>query len=177
MSRARTEPPVPRRAAALGVSYRPAGEADRPFLLEVYASTRRAEVAQTGWPEAECERFLAMQASAQDSHYRAHYPDAVWLVVEIGGRAAGRLYLEAWEAEHRLIDIALLPGERGRGAGAAILSDLQEDAARAGKALTIHVEKTNPARRLYDRLGFRSVADKGVYDLLEWRADQVKTAS
>jgi ribosomal protein S18 acetylase RimI-like enzyme len=35
------------------------------------------------------------------------------------------------------------------------------------RTLSIHVEANNPARRLYERLGFRSVADHGVYLLLE----------
>jgi len=36
------------------------------------------------------------------------------------------------------------------------------------KPVQLHVERFNdPARRLYDRLGFRQVADQGVYVLLE----------
>lgn len=166
---AKTPRPVPRRAADLGLSYRKAGEADRPFLFEVYASTRREEVALAGWPAAEQASFLDMQAHAQHEHYRAHYPDAVWLVVQIGVAPVGRLYLEHWPSQHRIIDIALLPTFRGRGFGEAILRDLMEDAAQADKALSIHVERTNPALRLYRRLGFETVEEKGVYELMEWR--------
>ena len=43
------------------------------------------------------------------------------------------------------------------------------EAAAVGKALTIHVERFNPALRLYERLGFRTIEDKGVYQLMEWR--------
>jgi hypothetical protein len=32
------------------------------------------------------------------------------------------------------------------------------------------VEKFNPARRLYDRLGFHKTEDRGVYDLMQWNA-------
>ena len=32
--------------------------------------------------------------------------------------------------------------------------------------MTVHVEKNNPARALYARLGFAIVEDRGVYDLL-----------
>jgi ribosomal protein S18 acetylase RimI-like enzyme len=46
---------------------------------------------------------------------------------------------------------------------------LQNEARTAGKALTIHVEKFNPALHLYRRLGFRRIEDKGVYLFLEWR--------
>jgi ribosomal protein S18 acetylase RimI-like enzyme len=57
------------------------------------------------------------------------------------------------------------------------MGDLLAEAAAAGKCVTIHVEKNNPAMRLYRRLGFAAVEDKGVYDLMRWPADQVNTAS
>jgi len=162
-------PPPLRAAAGLGVSYRPSTDEDLPFLALVYASTRLEEVAQTGWPLEMQHQFLAHQADAQHRHYRSHYRDAEWLVIERGGEAVGRLFLEEWPSQIRLIDIALLPQARGGGVGNAILADLQEMAAAAGKALTIHVERNNPAMRLYLRLGFAKIDEHGVYDLMEWR--------
>jgi ribosomal protein S18 acetylase RimI-like enzyme len=35
--------------------------------------------------------------------------------------------------------------------------------------VTIHVEVFNPALRLYERLGFKKVAENGPYHLMEWR--------
>jgi ribosomal protein S18 acetylase RimI-like enzyme len=64
----------------------------------------------------------------------------------------------------------LLPEYRGKGLGAALLRDLMDEAAAAGKAVSIHVEKFNPAMRLYRRLGFATAEDKGVYDLMRWTA-------
>ena len=43
-----------------------------------------------------------------------------------------------------------------------------DEARAAGKALTIHVEKNNPAMRLYRRLGFVPTGEHGVYDLMRW---------
>jgi hypothetical protein len=45
---------------------------------------------------------------------------------------------------------------------------LQIEARASAKPLRIHVERFNPALRLYERLGFRQVEDKGVYLFLEW---------
>jgi hypothetical protein len=42
------------------------------------------------------------------------------------------------------------------------------EARAAAKWVQIHVERFNPARRLYDRLGFYQIADQGVYLLLQW---------
>jgi GNAT superfamily N-acetyltransferase len=161
-------PPPLKAAARLGLSYRSAVDEDVPFLALVYASTRIEEVAQTGWPAETQHQFLLHQFDAQHRHYRQHYPAAEWLVVERDGTAIGRLYVEEWPDQIRLIDIALLPEHRSGGAGGAILSDLMDMAAAAEKPLTIHVEKNNPAMRLYRRLGFAPIDEHGVYDLMEW---------
>lgn len=166
----KTTLPVPRRAAKHGLSYRHAADSDRALLARIYAATRADEVAGTGWPVEQQRQFLEMQFDAQDGHYRQHYPDALWLIVQQGIVPAGRLYIEDWEREMRIIDIALLPEFRGRGWGEAVLRDLMESTGTTGRAVSIHVEKTNPAMRLYRRLGFRTVEDKGVHDLMEWTA-------
>jgi GNAT superfamily N-acetyltransferase len=68
-------------------------------------------------------------------------------------------------------DIALLPEYCNRGIGTTLLRDLQSEAAAAGKPLRIHVERFNPTLRLYERLGFRQIDDRGVYLFMEWRED------
>ena len=165
-------PPPLKAAAGLGIAYRPISDDDLPFLDALYASTRAEEVAMTGWSAEMQRQFLAQQFDAQHRHYMRHYPDAEWLIVERDGEAIGRLYIEEWSSQIRIIDISLMPASRGRGLGAAILKDMLEMARIAGKTVSIHVEKNNPARHLYDRLGFAAIEDKGVYDLLEWRADE-----
>lgn len=162
-------PPRLRAAAALGVSCRPSTEEDLPFLAAVYASTRTEELAPTGWTDEMKRQFLAHQFDAQHRHYQRHYPEAEWLVIERAGEGIGRLYLEEWPSQLRLIDISLLPAARGAGIGGAILADLMEQAEAAGKPLTIHVEQNNPAMSLYQRLGFVKIDEHGIYHLMEWR--------
>ncbi|MDF1606909.1 GNAT family N-acetyltransferase [Hoeflea sp. YIM 152468] len=161
--------PVYQRAERMGLRFRPVTAGDLGFLAALYASTRTDELALLPWSDAQKTAFLDMQFEAQHSHYLKHYPDALWLVLERAGKPVGRLYLDQWPDEHRIIDIALLPQARGQGMGAALLRDLMDDAAEASKAVGIHVEKANPAMRLYKRLGFETIADKGVYDLLRWQ--------
>lgn len=84
----------------------------------------------------------------------------------VDGQPAGRLYVARWDEEIRIVDIALLPGRRNGGIGTALLRDLMREAEAAGKPLTIHVERFNPALGLYLRLGFTAVEDKGVHLLL-----------
>jgi len=64
------------------------------------------------------------------------------------------------------MDIALLPDHRGAGIGTRLVRELLDEGARTGKRVSIHVEKHNPALRLYERLGFAPVADRGVYVLM-----------
>ena len=78
----------------------------------------------------------------------------------------------------RIVDIALLPVSRNAGIGSTLSRGLMEEAAQADKPLRIHVEKNKPALRLYTRLGFRAIADRGVYWFLEWTSGpQPNTAS
>lgn len=144
-------PPPLAAAAAFGISYRPETDDDLPFVAALYASTRADELAATGWPEEMRAAFLAQQHQAQHAHYRAVHPDGEWLLIEQGGAPIGRLYLAGQDEMLLLVDIALLPETRGAGLGTAILTDLLASEIRP---IQLHVELTNPARRLYYRLGF-----------------------
>jgi ribosomal protein S18 acetylase RimI-like enzyme len=157
------------RARAAGLSFRPMTDADLPFLAALYASTRTEELSVVPWPEEQKAAFLQSQFDAQHAHYQAHYRGTDFLVVERGGEAVGRLYLARWAAEHRIVDIALAPAHRRQGLGEALLRDLLDEAAAAGKAVTIHVEKFNPAMSLYRRLGFAVAGEQGAYDLMRWQ--------
>ena len=150
------------------VKLRLATAEDADFLATVYASTRVEELAVTDWSAAQKAQFCRQQFAAQDAHYRQHYPTAEFSVIECCGAAIGRLYVDRWAKEIRIMDIALLPAQRGAGIGTRLLHELQEEACAAGKALSIHVEKFNPALRLYERLGFSVKEDKGVHLLMEW---------
>jgi GNAT superfamily N-acetyltransferase len=75
-----------------------------------------------------------------------------------------------------IVDIALLPEFRGVGIGGALFRDLLAEAAETGRQVTIHVDKFNPALRLYQRLGFQIVQDAGADWRMEWRAGSVSTA-
>lgn len=153
---------------------RPARDADGTFLLQVFASTRADELALTGWSVPQCEAFVRQQAAAQAAHYLAHWPDAEHAVITVHedgvSRDVGRLWLHRRTDAVHVLDIALLPAWRGQGLGARVLRQLMVDAAADSRALTIYVEAGNPARRLYDRLGFGPVGEpEGVHQFMRWR--------
>lgn len=146
---------------------RSAGPGDEALLFEVYAATRKAELDLTDWDAAQREAFCRQQFLAQDRWYHEQYAGASFDVVLVGGVPVGRLYVDRWPAEIRIVDIALLPASCGRGIGGAVLADVLAEADAAGLATSVHVERFNPARRLYERLGFGPVAENGPYLLLE----------
>jgi ribosomal protein S18 acetylase RimI-like enzyme len=153
---------------------RPVTPGDRDFLAATYASTRAEELSITDWSDEQKAQFCQMQFDAQDAHYCLHYPTATYLVIEAAGVPAGRLYVDRWSKEIRIMDIALLPSHRGLGIGTHLLRQLIDEATLSAKLLSIHVERHNPALNLYQRLGFRLAEDKGVYLLLEWRPEETQ---
>ncbi len=151
------------------IGFRPITDKDLPFLSQLYASTRAEEVGQIpDWSDEQKQQFLQMQFEAQHKYYQEQFKTAEYLVIEQSDEPIGRIYIDRREDEIRLIDIALLPAARGKKLGAALLEDLLEEAQNSDLPVKIHVEKNNPAMRLYIRLGFRQLEDQGVYDLMEW---------
>jgi ribosomal protein S18 acetylase RimI-like enzyme len=123
----------------------------------------------TGWPQEQIDQFLEMQFAAQRQHYRGTYTDTEWDVILVDGQPAGRLYVSRWPEQIRIVDIALLPEYRGRGIGTKLIRELFEEGDASGRPVRIHVEVNNPARTLYDRLGFTPIAESGIYLELERR--------
>lgn len=152
------------------VTFRPITPDDLPFLLRVYASTREEEMAMVvDWTPEQKADFVRSQFEAQHGWYQDHYQGARFDVILVDGVPAGRLYVHRRESEIRLVDITLLPEFRGGGTGSALLRDLLAEGEAAGKRVTIHVEVFNPAMRLYERLGFLPVEERGPYRLMEWK--------
>lgn len=160
---------IPPSLWAQGVSLRPETAQDDPFLLAIYATTRQAELDQAaGWTPEQKQAFVAMQFNAQRQHYRHALTNVAFDVIERDGTPIGRLYTQEGETMVHIVDILLDQAVRGEGIGTAILQGLADDALAAGKVLNIFVETYNPAKRLYERLGFVEVGElQGFYIEME----------
>ncbi len=148
---------------------RPINDEDRELLLEIYGSTRAEELAAVPWSAREKDDFLRFQFDAQHKYYQEQFPRAAFDLILLDGEPIGRLYVDRRDDEIRLIDIALLPGNRGGGLGGAIMRDVLAEGRESGRLVRIHVEHNNPAMRLYRRLGFEKIEEQGVYYLMEWK--------
>lgn len=148
------------------IALRAIGESDLELLKKIYSATREDELASVHWTPAEKETFLAQQFAAQHKAYTENYPGASLSVIDIDGVPAGRFYVHRTPHDFRVIDIALLPEFRRRGVGGDLLGKLIDESRATGASVSIHVEVENPARRLYERLGFRLMENRGVYDFM-----------
>lgn len=149
----------------------PATRDDEPFLFEVYASTRAEEMQLVPWDKTQRDAFLRMQFSAQCSSYSGQFPAADYSLIRLDGKPAGRLIVDRSGPDLLLIDIALLPEFRGAGVGLRLMEQLIEEAVKTQKAIKLHVEKFNRALRFYERLGFKAIADAGIYLEMIWQPE------
>lgn len=150
------------------VTLRPITDADMEFLHRLYGTTREDELAQVDWLPEQKAAFVAQQFHAQHQFWQENYQDTSWdLILDGGGRPIGRFYVARWTEEIRIVDIALMPEHRGSGVGTMLIRRLFDEADASGRKVSIHVELFNPARRLYERLGFVQAAERGVYLLME----------
>lgn len=158
----------PEKMAPERVTLRPVGEADDGFLFAVYTTTREEEMARVPWTPEQKAAFLRMQFTAQKQHYAAEYPGANHSIICVDGIQVGRIYVDRTAETFHILDITVLPQYRNAGAGACVLRRLLEEAAGAGKPVTIYVESFNRSLSLFHALGFQKIADQGFNWLLRW---------
>lgn len=150
---------------------RPARPEDEDFLFSLFVTSRERELAALPLPPEQAEPFARMQYRSQLAGFHHVHPDAVVLVVETGEGPVGRLVLEDRPGELWVVDLALMPGHRNAGLGAALLRRCMKRAVAERLVMRGSVTPYNPARRLYARLGIVELpAEGGATIPLEWRA-------
>jgi ribosomal protein S18 acetylase RimI-like enzyme len=143
---------------------RDASGRDEPWLKGLFSVSQPALVALASLPNGMGEALVTMQYAARQAHFHAHWPQAVQRVIEWrdgiepgrapGVQPVGALWADEGSDGIHLLDIAVLPDWRGQGIGTRCLQDLLSAAARRNLPVTLQVAFENPARRLYERLGF-----------------------
>jgi ribosomal protein S18 acetylase RimI-like enzyme len=159
-----------------GLHLRPVQDEDASFLFALFAETQD-QLAALRADQALWRSLVEMQFRGRQSSFAALYPDAEDSVLEDeNGEPVGRLLLDRPFARQgnphanrwRIVDIALLTAARGHGLGTQVLQRLQDRAAACDAGLELQVDPTNPARRLYERLGFRTVSEDALAVQMVW---------
>lgn len=151
------------------ISSRPVQPEDEALLISLYGSTRERELATVPWDAAQREIFIRFQCAAQLQHYQAEYPEAIHQIIVCNGQPVGRIYVDRRETEIRILDITLLPTERGKRIGTPLIRELMDEASKVGKAVSIFVENDSPSMRLFERLDFNVVENTGYQSLMVWK--------
>lgn len=159
---------MPEASQKMAITLRDAGPDDELFLLQVYACTRAAELAQVPWSDEQKAAFLQMQFNAQHSHYHERYPDADYKVILRDEEPVGRLYVRREKDLTHIMDITVLPEYRNSGIGSELTRGILDEAAGIGQNVQIYIETFNPSLQQFERLGFKSIAEEGINFLLEW---------
>jgi len=152
-----------------GIQLRPSLPEDRDFIFRLYASTRQEELRPFGWNAVQQEAFLRMQFNAQQQWYASTYPTAENQIIEKDHEPIGRMIVQREPNIWRLLDISLLPEHRAQGIGGELIRALIEQCGESGAVLQLQVLNTNPAQRLYSRLGFIKTGEDQIYTQMEMR--------
>ena len=142
----------------MDVSLRPATENDYDFLWWLHGATMRDYVdAIWGWDEA-----------VQRQYFQERFDPARIEIAECAGEAVGYISVERREASIFLGAIEIAPEYQGRGIGTGLIRDLQGEAERQCLPLNLQVLQGNPARRLYERLGFVPTGETETHIMMSW---------
>lgn len=133
-------------------SFRPITEDDRDLVHEIYRAAMK---------ETTIRAYGEWHEIAERTEYDLHFDfiAANGQIVLVGGEDAGFTAVKEYPDYIKLVAIHLLPAFQQQGTGRAIIEELLGDARKKGKPIRLEVLKDNPARRLYERLGFRIIDD------------------
>lgn len=128
---------------------RQACQADFDFLFALHRDAMREYIEPIwGWHE-----------DWQAEYFQKKFDPTNRKIIVVDGEDAGVVVVERRPQVLYLSLIELLTRFQGRGIGTSIIEGLKAEAFDAGLPLALHVLETNsPARRLYERLGFRTVS-------------------
>jgi len=161
-----------------GVKLRTATGNDNDLLYRIFVASRLDLVAAIAdWDDVQQDVFMRFQFNTQLDQYQKHYVDTCFDVIVAEDNVIGNIYSAQTDEEIQLLDITLLPEQRNRGIGHALIQDLLDDATRIQKYVTLHVRQGNPAIHLYLRLGFFETGKQDIYKRMEWRPFSASTTA
>jgi ribosomal protein S18 acetylase RimI-like enzyme len=143
----------------MNVALEPFTTDDREFAFRVTEATMRTYVEQT---------FGQWDANDQRRRFDENDPTMCQLIV-VDGIRAGILVVDDRPDEIFLARIFVLPAFQRQGIGSALMRSLMERARTAQKPLRLRVMNVNPARHLYERLGFNVTQRTATHFYMEYR--------
>jgi len=150
-----------KRGHTVEITLRPATADDAGWLWQLHVATLKEYVAQTwGWDEA-----------VQRLRFDDSYDPPGTQIVEHDGQPIGCLRVQLQPDRLCLDNIRVAPEYQNQGVGTQLIRSLQARARELGLPLELRVLRVNPARRLYERLGFVVTQSDPVRHYMRWVPD------
>lgn len=128
----------------MSLSFRQAVDTDQALLYRLTREAIGPYVAQLwGWEE-----------EFQQARFARIFDPARWQIIIYDGVEVGGLELEQRPEDLFLANLLLFPEHQRKGIGTAVIQRLLREAHAEGRPVRLRVLKVNPARGLYERLGF-----------------------
>jgi len=138
------------------IEYRPAEEKDIDFLYALHVATMKEYVNETwGWDD-----------SFQESIFWKKYVPGEIQIIRFNGNDIGMLSVEERTDDVFLRAIEIHPEYQGKGIGTAIIHMILAAGIQKGKPVRLQVLKVNPAKELYDRLGFSVLEETATHYIM-----------
>ena len=123
-------------------------QADFDFYRELHRATLKPYVAQVwGWVEEQQNRLL-----------KERFNPSKMNIIQVNGEDIGVLQVEERAEDVLLGNILIHPSFQGQGLGSLIITDVVN--AAAPLPVSLSVLRPNPARQLYERLGFQVTSEE-----------------
>ena len=139
---------------------RPATAADRDWLWQTKTRCLRGYVEQT---------YGAWDEDIQRARFDATFDATEMQIISVAGREAGFLAAKHEPAEIQLFNLMIAPEFQNGGLGTAVLRELLAGARARRVPVRLQVMKVNPARGLYERLGFTVTEETPTHFRMRWQ--------
>lgn len=105
-------------------------------------------------------RAVGLLPAQEDLERRLHMDFPIAAIILRHHKMIGMIKLDRTARPWRLVQILLTPELQGQGLGTALLHTFLTEADEHGATIELSVLKKNPAKRLYQRLCFVTVAEE-----------------
>lgn len=143
-------------------SLRPARDSDRDWVWETKKLCFSVYVKQA---------YGVWNEETQTARFMASFESKEIQIIRMSEVDVGYVSFECREKELQLFNIMILPDFQNQGLGSAVMKKLQAMAKERNLPLKLQVLKVNPARKLYERLGFAIIGQTDTHDQMQWTSD------
>jgi GNAT superfamily N-acetyltransferase len=142
------------------ITFRPADDDDFDYCKRLYFTEMERII-----------RELKLDRDMQVESFRRQWQVGEVRIIMLDGADIGWVQSRAQDGTFFLAQLFVEAPLQRRGVGTAVMRRLFDEATHAGQAMTLAVVKINPAKRLYDRLGFRVTHEDDRKFYMRWEFD------